>query len=292
MNHGRSNPDWATYSDKLVKLSKDFAEACGVRLAAIFIHPQNSVAGFKDEQSSAEGQTASKAWRKLSRETGAVVVVIDHLGKDADAGLRGTSAKETNASFILTTGETKKDAYCERQLEVRKMRNGPSGKAVSFWMEDFEATLDQQVKAEDGTVTSERVRKKTLVIRWGDELLPVGQKRDASSGEDWPRGLGDLREAISEAMLDFGTDHMVTAQGPLVRAVDLERVRPIYYERHVVIRDEAGPQAKDTKKKAFQRGLERAAKARKIIVRDVGDRQLVWFYQKSEEQKNENLLEH
>ena len=57
----------------------------------------------------------------MSAKAGCFVLITDHLGKDADAGLRGTSAKETNPLVILSTGTTRKSTYEPRQLEVRKM---------------------------------------------------------------------------------------------------------------------------------------------------------------------------
>ena len=46
---------------------------------------------------------------------------------------------------------------------------------------------------------------------------------------------------------------------------DATRVAAADYERHVIVRDEAGPQAMDTKKKALQRAIVRAVRARKIV---------------------------
>src|SRR5262249_12848480 len=59
MIQGRSNPAWRPWAKELAKYARAFAEYHKVPLALIIIDPQNSIAGFKDEQSSAEGQIVS-----------------------------------------------------------------------------------------------------------------------------------------------------------------------------------------------------------------------------------------
>jgi hypothetical protein len=168
MNNGRPNPRWFGWSRELAQYARQVADYFGVPLALISIDPQNRIAGFADEDSSAEGQVVSNALIALSHQADCLVLVVDHVGKDPSAGLRGTSAKETNPLFILNTGETRRDVYSERQLEVRKMRNGRSGFAESFWMEDTEATIQQLVQTENGTEIVAHTDK-TLTVRWAEE---------------------------------------------------------------------------------------------------------------------------
>ena len=198
MINGRPNPAWRGWSNDLAKYAQDFAAYHEVPLALITIDPQNRIAGFKDEQSSSEGQVVTNALWALSKNAGCFVLMSDHLGKDASAGLRGTSAKETNPLFILLTGETKKDTYCRRELEIRKMRNGQAGLAVGFRMEDYEVTIRQTIKADDNTETVAPYTGKTLVVRWEDELRPVGETHeDDPASKQQRRALAVLSEMIS-----------------------------------------------------------------------------------------------
>ena len=178
MNNGKPNPEWPKWSKDLVRYAKEIAEFYELPLALITLDPQNRLAGFKDEQSSSEGQIVSNALNTLWRQADCLVLVVDHFGKDAAAGLRGTSVKETNPLFVLGTGETKKDVHARRELEVRKMRNGPSGLAVPFWAEQREVTIKQEVMQDNGVVAITDLTEKTLTIRWGDEMLPVEARRD------------------------------------------------------------------------------------------------------------------
>jgi AAA domain len=198
MINGRPNPAWRGWSNDLAKYAQDFAAYHEVPLALITIDPQNRIAGFKDEQSSSEGQVVTNALWALSKNAGCFVLMSDHLGKDASAGLRGTSAKETNPLVILLTGETKKDTYCRRELEVRKMRNGQAGLAVGFRMEDYEVTIRQTIKADDNTETVAPYTGKTLVVRWEDELHPVGETHeDDPVSKQQRRALVVLSEIIN-----------------------------------------------------------------------------------------------
>jgi hypothetical protein len=101
-------------------------------------------------------------------------LVSDHFGKDPSAGLRGTSAKETNPLFILNTSEQQKDVLAQRYLEIRKMRNGPQGMAIDFKMEKCDALVDQIIRdKETGTTSVATTTVATLQILWSDELRPV-----------------------------------------------------------------------------------------------------------------------
>jgi hypothetical protein len=93
-------------------------------LSLIWIDTMATAAGWKDENDNAEASRAMAVLRDLSSESGAVVMGIDHLGKNIEAGARGASAKEANTDFLLTsTGE---------ELGLRKLREGPQGVTIPF----------------------------------------------------------------------------------------------------------------------------------------------------------------
>ena len=177
----QSNPVFRDWVKQLADFALAVAAQFDLPLALITIDPQTRVAGFRDEQSSSEGQIVSDAFSNLAKLAGCAVLVVDHFGKDATAGLRGTSAKETNPLFILNTSEQQKDTFARRHLEIRKMRNGVTGMVVDFWMEEMEVTTKQIVRGESGAATEE-VTVKTLAIRWGDRLRAAGNTGSAQDG--------------------------------------------------------------------------------------------------------------
>jgi hypothetical protein len=168
------NPRFKEYAAALVAYAKAFAASRDAPLVLITIDPQNKIAGYTDEQSSAEGQIVSDALTELAKAAGCTVLASDHFGKDPSAGLRGTSAKETNPLFILNTSEQQKDVLAQRYLEIRKMRNGPQGMAIDFKMEKCDALVDQIIRdKETGTTSVATTTVATLQILWSDELRPV-----------------------------------------------------------------------------------------------------------------------
>ena len=195
--NARPNPAFREWAEQLAEFALAVAAQFDLPLVLITIDPQGRVAGFRDEQSSSEGQVVSDAFAGLAKRASCALVVADHFGKDPTAGLRGTSAKETNPLFILNTSEQQRDTHAQRYLEIRKMRNGIQGMLVDFWMRDEEVSTQQIVRGEDGATTVEAVTIKTLAVRWGEELRPAAdhkgaKERKKSVSEQALAVLGDL----------------------------------------------------------------------------------------------------
>ena len=106
-----------------------FMKEFGLPLGLIWIDTMSSAGGFSDENDNAEAAKLMNVLRMLSERSGAVVVGVDHLGKNVDAGSRGASAKEANSDFVLALLGNKNLAgdISDMRLAVRKVREGPSG---------------------------------------------------------------------------------------------------------------------------------------------------------------------
>ena len=193
--------DWAK---QLAQFGLAVAAQFDLPLALITVDPQAKVAGFRDEQSSSEGQIVTDAFFHLEKLAGCPVLVVDHLGKDPSAGLRGTSTKETNPLFILNTSEQQKDTFAKRYLEVRKMRNGMTNVAIDFWMEDAMVSTQQIVKDENGVITVEQVTVKTLAIRWGDKLRATTSIKEAGKGTEKSASISEQALSILHNMIAQG----------------------------------------------------------------------------------------
>ena len=115
---------------------------------------------------------------KLAEYAGCLLLVVDHFGKNASAGVRGGSPKESNATVVLATGEKPKNVYDKRTILIRKMRNGRDGMEAAFQLEDCEVEVDQEVVDEDGVITIERQTVKTLRVRWLTRMHPAGAEEE------------------------------------------------------------------------------------------------------------------
>ena len=126
------------------------------------------------------------------------------------------------------------------------MRDGPEGQEVVGVARKIEVGEDAGGKV----LTS-------LVIE------PHDQKDATNRPKPWPRSLKVFREAVVEATLVCGVDFQIK-EGPKVKAVDLERVRKVFYQMHIVESDGDAEQRQDSKRKAFARAVRHAQRVNLI----------------------------
>jgi len=181
----------------------------GRGLVLIVIDTLSAAAGFDDENSAAETQKVMSVLAALAREAKALVLVIDHYGKVADTGVRGSSAKSASADAILAalgdrdpaTGSTS-----NRRLAVTKLRAGPVGRVIPFGLQ----------KTADGM---------TCTVQWTDAEPEIV----APKGKPWPKALVIFKRAFDEALGSAGKVTIPRAGMPEVKAVDREAVRAEFY---------------------------------------------------------------
>src|SRR5262245_35394182 len=111
----------------------------------------------------------------------------------------------------------------------------------------------------------------------GDEIT-VGVVSDeevrTAPRSAWPKSLSQLLDAITTASIDSGFDHRII-NGPMVRAVLLERVRAVYRRNYIVAPDSESRD--EAVNKAFSRALKTARDARLIGGTYEGGKQVVWI---------------
>lgn len=174
----RVTPEWKKWCRGMKVQAGRMAEEYGAPVRLMTIDPVNTVAGWTDEQSSAEGQAVYEGLLHLSQTLECVVVAADHYGKAPGQGLRGTSVKETAALFILGTSKRDSDLAARRFMEVRKMKNGRQNIAMDFFMDEFSFTAFRKVER-GGIETLEPMDVKTLAVRWDGELHPSDERVDS-----------------------------------------------------------------------------------------------------------------
>jgi hypothetical protein len=144
-------------------------ERYSMPLVLVIIDTLAAAANFKDENDAAETQRVMGALDAVSKATGALVLAVDHLGKVAEVGTRGSSAKEGSADFVLAAlGERElAGTVRNRRLAVRKLRGGEVGREIPF-------TLDTKMMGADAdgdTVT-------TCTINWNPPAAPPESASD------------------------------------------------------------------------------------------------------------------
>jgi hypothetical protein len=186
--------------------------------------------------------------RALSRLTGALVIGIDHFGKAAETGTRGSSAKEGAADAILALLAEREigGAVRNTRFAVRKQRDGSSGLELPFNAKAIEVDRD-----EDGDPVT------AVVIDW-----QAGTYKAAAAPDRWTKGTQTLRRVLMTMLGDHGKSVTPFSDDLTVRACDIELVRTEFYRQQIA--EGSAAEKKKTREKAFTRATS-DAKARGLI---------------------------
>ena len=200
---------WNTYEpnlfdkgpDALIKLverdAKKMRQEFSVDLVAVFLDTLGLAACFENEDKSAQILKVVAGLAKLSDGTGALSIVIDHFGKNQQAGLRGSSAKRGGVETVLACicDRDKENNATDLRMWLEKVRDGEEGRIIPYRLRTVPWGVD-----EDGDqVTS-------CVIQW-EPNRPLATKRQAS------RRKTDvtLEQALDEVTLPAEVDALRAA---------------------------------------------------------------------------------
>jgi AAA domain len=213
-------------------------EAFGCDMTLIAVDTLSAAAGFDDENSASETQKVMNTLAAMARETKTLVVVLDHYGKVADTGVRGSSAKSAAADAILAClgdRDMETGATTNRRMAVTKLRSGPNGRVVAFRL----------VPTADGL---------TCTVAWSDAYDVAAQ---IMKGNPLPKSLRILKRAFDEALGSFGKTTIPRTGMPEVKAVDQDRVREEFFRQYPATNADARKEA-HAKGEAFRRGVKDA----------------------------------
>jgi hypothetical protein len=260
-----------TASNAVAQLAQMVADAAaGLRqrfdlpVVLVWIDTLIAAAGYAklgDENDAASAQRIMSVLSKLSARTGALVVGIDHFGKVAETGTRGSSAKEGHADTVLAALADREinGAVTNTRLAVRKQRDGIAGIEIPFSPEVVQVGTD-----EDGDPETR------VVIDWQQQAASA-RAADAS----WSKSLRLLRQVLMTQLTDSGFDAAPFADGPVVRAVQLDPIRNEFYRQYPA--DGDARQKTSARRQAFHRAV-RDAQAKKLVAtREVDGTQLIWL---------------
>jgi AAA domain len=208
-------------------------------LVLIAVDTLSAAADFRDQNDAGEAQRIMNLLARLTEATGATVVVVDHFGKDENRGVRGSSAKEAAADFVLSVlGEKSQTGVLRNlRLAIRKMRGGAAGDEIPFRLTpvDMGADLD-----------GEPVRE--LTVQWENEgAVRTGRPNGA---------VRPLLDALDDALIDAGRMMAPGPGYPIVRVVEDSLVREIFRRKYPSTGDP------DKREAAIKKAWERVNKHR------------------------------
>jgi hypothetical protein len=245
---------------RLVEIAREAeAEMCkrfALPLALIIVDTLAAAAGFKDENDSANVQAVMNVLHQFALATGALVLVVDHFGKNDKGGTRGSSAKEASADAVLALAAPD-DSSAQHTMTIRKLRSGIKGTEFGFWLREVKLGDDG-----DGEPIT------TCVVEFSSG--PVNSRKAT-----WVK-LEDLKRALDQALGLQCQKLPPFGQGaPSVDATPLKLVREEFYKAYACKGDYA--QQQETRRKAFNRQLDRGRTQGLIGTREVGGETYIWM---------------
>src|SRR5262249_33801181 len=261
--------------EQLVQIAKQAADRMqsefGVEFALIIVDTMSAAAGFKDENSSPEGQLAMNILNELSKRTGAFAIACDHFGKMVETGTRGTSAKEASADVVIAClGErTQAGSLANLRIAVRKLRGGATGGETAF-----------RLRIVDMGVDEDREPITTCVVEWS--TVTVAAPPDAAKGKGWPKSALLFRAALVTTLKLHGTDQQVPPGSSTVFAVELDKVREEFDKRYPL---DGGDRQKQLgrRRQVFKRSMAATQSNGLVGGREIDGKFMVWLTRPEDE---------
>jgi hypothetical protein len=256
-------------ADMIEAASKHLQETFNVAPVLVFIDTIIGAARYThsgDENDAALAQKVMATLAGLSRRVGALVIGVDHFGKNLETGTRGSSAKEAHADVViaLLADRELSGVIANTRLALRKQREGLAGLELAFTPKTIEIGNDED---------DEPVLR--VVINWSDQPA-LGKEKP------WSKSLRLLQRILTAALIESGKSIRPFSDGPMVQACDLMIVRAEFYKQYVVA-DGTGQQKAEARKKAFQRVIAAAQSKGLVAIRDLAGTAFVWLVGATEE---------
>jgi hypothetical protein len=205
---------------------------------------------------------------QVARNAKCFVVGLEHFGKDANTGTRGSSIKEGASDVVIAMLGEKDTAgkISNTRLALRKRRAGENGLEFPFKGRVVDMGTDTRGKRMD-----------TLVLDWGaTDAAPKAAK------DRWAaKSLKLLRQTIMRLMVDCGQEIRPWPDGPTVRALDSELVKREFYKSHIT-EGQSEKAKRDARWRAFKRATDDAHGKKLIEVRELGGVTYLWLVDPSE----------
>ena len=256
----------ATLISTAEEAAEEMQERYRLPLALIVVDTVAAGAGFDDENSAAETQKVMNVLERLSQQTGAFVLGVDHFGKAMETGTRGSSAKEAAADTVIAALASKDEAgnISNTRLALRKVRGARTGMEVPYSLEVVTVGTNKF----DEPIT-------TCVIAW--QVERQAEPTTTAAKERWPQSLRVFRTALSTVLIDNGKDTWpFGSEGPKVLAARVEALRDEFCRAYPASGETAEKQA-DAKRKAFKRALSSAMERALVTTREIGGVDHVWM---------------
>jgi 8-oxo-dGTP pyrophosphatase MutT (NUDIX family) len=248
------------------KMQRDF----GLPVALVIVDTAGKAAGYSkagEENDAALAKIIMRTLGVVALQTNTLVTAVAHFGKHVETGTRGSSSYEDDADVVLAAlaEKTMAGAVTNTRLAARKRRSGINGEEYPF-----------RTKTNDMGVDLTGITLNTLTIEWLDEAAAAPHAKDKPDA--WSkRSLRLLRQALMNVLVDHGKETKPWAEGPTVRAVDIEIIRGQFYKGYPAAEGTDAKSKTAARRQAFHRAITDAKAANLIGTWEIGDITYVWL---------------
>jgi AAA domain len=239
-------------------------------LGLIIVDTMAVAAGYREQGAENDSAIVTAVMRVLkdtAERLSCFVLGLDHFGKNVDAGLKGSVAKEIQADLILVClGERElSGSVTNTRLAIRKCRGGPQGQVFPFTTR----VVELLEKDEDGEPYT------TLVIDW-QPVPPGGAAQEPLPKDPWAKSRRQdqrtavlrLKRVLMSILADQGVELAIPPDGPIVRMVEQGKVRKQFY---LHTPDEDSTDKVKSRRQQFTRARDWAEAEQLIAVEEIDD---------------------
>ena len=227
----------------------------GLPLALITIDTLMPAAGFKDANDLSEAQRVMGVLTEVAKAAQALVLCVDHFGKDASTGTRNSSVKEDNVDAVLALLAERdlSGVVSNPRMALRKVRGASAGEQIPF-------TVREVVVYENAGYDAVT----TLVVDWQAAELAGGKAEPAGKAKRvWRKSLLVFRKALDNTIGSAGHRIRPFPDGPEVLAARRDTVRAEFAKMY----DAETAKAKAV---AFRRCVNDAVAEGLVMTREIG----------------------
>lgn len=256
---------YAALESRLADAATVMRQNFGQPLVALIVDTVAAAGMIPEDKENDPGawQKVFDALQPISKKLDCVVILVHHAGKNASAGLRGSSNARAGADFALMLA-------CDRDeitgltanhfLHLTKSRDAPEGPIAAIHAESV--VIGQR---DDGTpITS-------LVLDFDTDRKAAPKARKPSVAETSFYTAFDEAAAAHSEMVHVHGD----TSAPKVLAVRVDKVREEFDARYVTAQQDPAKRA-DTVRKQFKAAMERTTQAGTFCVGFWSEAEWVW----------------
>jgi RecA-family ATPase len=223
-------------------------------LGLVAIDTMAASCDFPQDQANSAGanQVVFNILHRLAKTFDCCVMVVDHLGKDATRGTRGSNAKEASADVVLRlTGTVTEDGpVLNTAMTIAKLRGGASGRRLPFKLK---------------VVKMPRLKLDGVVVQWD----ATGEGSVAKQNRRHPMLMHAIDAAIDERFQWIRLGHNMNFKG--VESWSIYDKFKLSY----CATAEGGVQRENTIRKAYNRAMKDSSEMQLIGQKTMANKSVV-----------------